>query len=274
MSGTEAHRPPAADEHRTGVSGGAARPIPLVGAAVAVAIALVTGYAIGWARGSAGLDQGSGPTTSVVEPLPGGDASAPTTDPGELPPPPATTAGAGFDGGLEATDGDLTLRAEGDWEVVEGAARPAAPTAVDPAAEVPPAPGDAPTLVASASSELTIARVRLATATAHSGLALAVRDGGAWQLAVSSGLDRVVLYEVVDGVPEQRAFVDAPVADGIELGLVLRDGRVAILVDGEQRALQGFFGAELDVDANGRQAGDAAVVAGAGQPAFDDLAVG
>ena len=47
-----------------------------------------------------------------------------------------------------------------------------------------------------------------------------------------------------------------------------------MLVDGEQRAVEGFFGVELDLDADGTTPGAAAFVAGSDRPAVAELAIG
>ncbi|MCB0965118.1 MAG: hypothetical protein KDA98_17710, partial [Acidimicrobiales bacterium] len=125
-----------------------------------------------------------------------------------------------------------------------------------------------------ADEPISVVTARLAVATAGSGVALAVDGDDAWQLAVAPGLGELRVYRVVDGVPEQRGTLAVAVADGSTIGLFLRDERVGVLVDGEQRAIEGFFGVELDLDADGTTPGAAAFVAGSDRPAVAELAIG
>jgi hypothetical protein len=249
-----------------------------IGTGLVAIASLLLGYLVGWSRGSADLDRGSAPTTSVVTlPAPVASSAVPTTAtpapvepsaPGpELPPVDTTTFdfADGIPSEVEATEG---------IEVVDGVVE-AGP--VEPLPDDQPKPrllDVAPQIRASNGAEITVASVRLVEPTSRASLAFAIDGGAYWQLAVAPGLQQLVLYEVRDGTQQQRAFLDVAVTPGMAIGMFLVDGQVGITIDGATRQFQSFFGPTGSIDAAGIEGDDAAAIAGDGTTRFDDLTLG
>jgi hypothetical protein len=250
----------------------------LVGVGLVAVSCLLLGYLVGWTRGSADLDRGSGPTTSVVtlatpvasSTVPTTTAPAPTDPPApgpELPPVEVTT--------FDFADGvPAEVDAAAGIEVIDGVAV-AGP--LEPLPDDQPKPrllDAAPQIRASYGAEVTVASVRLVEPTARASLAFAIDGAAYWQLAVAPSLQQLVLYEVRDGTQQQRAVLDVAVTPGMAIGLFLVDGEVGITIDGATRQFRSFFGPEGSIDAAGIEGDDAAAIAGDGTTRFDDLTIG
>lgn len=250
----------------------------VLGTTLVAVAALLLGYLVGWSRGTADLERGSSPTTSVVTlPEPVASTAAPTTatpaptEPAAPGPelPPVTTRTFDFADGIPAE-----VDAAAGIEVIDGVVL-AGP--VEPLADDQPKPrllDAAPQIRASNGAEITVASVRLVEPTPRASLAFAISGADYWQLAVAPGLQQLVLYEVRDGTQQQRALLDVAVTPGMAIGLFLVDGQVGITVDGATRQFQSFFGPAGSIDAAGIEGDDAAAIAGDGTTRFDDLTIG
>ena len=215
----------AADAARSQVDG---RRVLLVG--VAIVVAAMAGYLVGWSRGSADLDRGVSATTSIVAPAPGGNpvAPAPTTAPTpaptaevEVPLRPITVVS--FDDGIPDAAGDADVTSTPGWTTDTGAARP--PTGeAEPAGDAgPPQLGQAPSIIATSAGPITLVTVDVRTPAAGTSIAIAIDGDDRWQLAISADSRELVLYEVRDDVAEQRGALNTEVAPGTQLGLFLVD---------------------------------------------------
>lgn len=266
-------------------------PLPRTAVGVAIA-ALAIGALAATTRATTELDRGSSPTTSLVLPLGGSAAGtitpgAPEGEPTATEPPagespagepiaalPTEVTRIAFDGGLPAEVGTGPLVLTGSWGVVDGALQPLVAVDLPADATGPSAPGEGPQAEATVGRRITAASVRLALPTAHTALALVDEDRSAWLVAVGPDLDRLTLHEVVDGQPAQRGFLTGPIAPGLSLGLYVLGDRIGVTVDGSPVSIESFFGPAETLATTGFEPDAVVLIAGAGTPAFDDLAFG
>lgn len=251
-------------------------------AAIAI-VALLAGYLVGFARGSADLERGSAGTTSIVALPPEATTAPPTIT---TAPPSTTAAVAGleppavalttlaFDDGLPTSVAGADLEVDGSWTARDGALASEPVEALPADRAKPRLLGTGPAIRAVPSTPPIRAAVRLVAPTAHSSLVLGDGAGSAWQLGIAPDLGRLLLIEVRGEDQQQRAFVDVALAAGTEIGLYLLDGRVGVSVDGQARTVQSFFGPADAVDAAGIVPTEVAVVASDGELVIDDLSFG
>lgn len=250
--------------------------------ATIVAVVAVAAYAVGAMRGSAGLDRGVSATTSIVRPV--GDTTAGTT---EAPRPTGTADPSvgvqvptvnvvfvGLGDGVPDSVPRATIDTTGSWTGNGSGAHPTSDGPAPADGDRPPSLGEAITMTISPDEAATLVIATLATPTAGSGVALQAVDGTAWQLAIAADLTQLRLYEVRDGVAQQRGYLDATLDGTSALGLFVVDGRVSVMLDGAVQRFQTFFGLDDSTSANGFEGGSPVVVAGAGQPLFTDIAFG
>lgn len=256
---------------------------PLVVVAIAV-VALAIGFGLGSLRSSSDVDRGASPTTSVVGAPPGASTTTPaaagTSEPpataapaDEAPSVPPISAAASFDDAVPTEVGGDPVEGGEGWTTEGGTAVPP-DDPLPPSAELPRAPGTAPTLLIRRADPVAVASVRLAQPSPFSGLAIGTEPDGAWELVASPDLAQLRLFQLQDGVPQQRAYADVSVAPGIAIGLYVVDGRLGVVVDGQAITLQTFFGPAATVDAAAIDRSSVSLVVGGRAPRFDDLAVG
>ena len=255
------------------------RRLPMALVAVVAVVTLLAGYGLGLARGRTQQERGSSPTTSIVEApgtpptastSPGGVTTTAAAPSGELPP---LRHAIAFDDGTVPTaiDGGEVVASSG-WVVEEQRLAAPAPGLPDDA-RAPRVPGTDPVFAVQATDPVSVATVSLTDPTGFSGLTLGDEVRG-WQVVVTPDLDEVRLFEVRDGVPQQRGYLQRPIEPGTNLGLYVAAGRIGVVVEGEPVELQTFFGPTATVVSDHPPARTASLAAGQEQAGFDALAFG
>jgi hypothetical protein len=254
----------------------------LVAAVVGAVVLLAIGYSVGYSRGSAGLDQGSSPTTSVVT---GPSSKAPpsttastiniaTVVPVALPAVPVTTEG--FDRIIpKAIAGHLVTTPSGAWTVADGAAEPSAPKPLADSATDARLAGQGPELFVALNQAPVLATIVLTEPTPFSGLVFrGTDDANYWALVPDARLANLTIYKVKDGKQTAVGFVDHPVKPGSSIGLADVGGQIGVVVDGATVAIQTFYGPKPSLPDDGIAGNRVGLLTGRGQPRFDNLTFG
>ncbi len=252
--------------------------VAVVGAVVVLAI----GYGIGYSRGSADLDHGSSPTTSVVAGPP--STGAPSTTgttldiatvvPPTLPTVPVTKEG--FDRAIpKAIAGHPVTTPTGGWTVTNGAAGPSTPKPLGDDATDARLAGQGPELFVELNQAPVLATVVLTEPTAFSGLVFrGVDDANYWALVPDTRLGNLTIYEVKDAEQTAVGFVEQAVTPGLSIGLVDVDGQIGVVVNGATVALSTFYGPKPSLPDDGIAGNRIGLLTGRGAPRFDDLTFG
>jgi hypothetical protein len=273
-TGTDPGSLPEGDE---GAGSAPRRPTLAIGGAAIAIVALLAGYGLGLARGRTEQGRGTSPTTSIVR-SPETTATAstqPTAQPTGVPSGdvPTLQHALGFDDGVIPTsvEGAEVVVTPG-WVVDRQRLLAPLPGRPDDV-EAPALPGVAPVFAVSGTEPITVATVSLTEPTGFSGLTLGDEVRG-WQLVVTPDLDEIRLYEVRDGVQQQRASLVQPIDPATNLGLYVTAGGVGVVVQGRPVEVKAFFGDTTLVASDHPPTRTASLVAGMGQSGFDAFAFG
>lgn len=248
----------------------------LVGVVVVAVVALVGAYSIGYSRGSAGLEEGTSPTTSLVETPEG--PPAPPIDPSSLTPlvvPTEGTVTVDLTNGLPGEVDGRLVSTRGDWEPADGAVRAAQSNPLPPDATEPRPMGAGSDVVIDTGKPVELATVALTDPTPLSGVVFRYQDdNNYWAALIDPQMEHISLYLMKDGTMTSEAFINLTTGSVATFGLVAVGDQVSLVLDGEGMVLDTFFGPKAslpDADIAGHGVG---LLAGGGNPAFANLVFG
>ncbi len=259
---------------------------PWVGVVAVFVVAAIVGYAVGWNRGEATVGDASSSTTLVTtgsSPSGGGGAAttattaSTTTQPvAAIVAPKVALTTVAFDTGIpRQVNGKTVDVLRGAWKATGGTV---GPSKIDPIGEDAGGPrryGEGPDLLVDTGAPVSQVDVVLVTPTLYSGVIGRFQDARNYWVAVADkGLANVSLILVKDGVENSKGFVGGTVTPGMAIGMVDVDGQITITINGQPQVLTDFFGSKPTIPDEGIQGTSVGLLAGDGQPQFDNLRFG
>lgn len=248
----------------------------VIAVAVIALVVIVVAYAIGYSRGSAGLDDGTSSTTSIVE-TPDGPP-APTVPPESLTPLEIPTEGlvtVDLTNGLPSDVEGRPVSSRGQWNAVDGAVGPAQDDPLPPEATEPRAMGAGSDVLIETGEPVQLATITLTNPTPLSGIVFRHQDDrNYWAALVDPQMEHISLYRMKDGTMVSEAFVNLKVQAGDTIGLVAVGDQVSLVVNGNAMVLDSFFGPKASLPDDGIDGDGVGLLAGIGDPTFTNLVFG
>lgn len=243
---------------------------------VVLVSALVVGLLVGFVRGCNGTDLGTqGPSVAITAPPQ--PVTGPTTPPAPVMAPDVELTTVNFDDGLPRdVNFQTVVYDETRWVGARGQAIVTEPGVPGPTPEAAP-PYDAARdwIVNPGKAPLNVVEVELVAPAPHAGVIARFQDADNYfAVLADKDLTHVELIEVRDGEATTRGFVDHLVTPGTRIGFVAVGNEVSLSIDGKPQVLSTFFGNQSTVSDHGLTATGLGLMAGSGQPVFDDLVFG